>query len=333
MSNSLTYTKNGLSDSRPEAEQPAGNAAGKYGRMRRNYLKEHRPVIYSQMLLSEKLYPPAGDREDGPEPPLSDDSGTGEGSGSDGAAEGVRTDEMDRPDEQLQGAGGGDHPERTDFQLSLFPSENEQIKSIDEAESVKAPSAFSVSQADIDNALRNGSGFEGGKLRIYAMYQRGTDEKEAAAFIKNEYGTGGRSFDFLDGTHGFVDYRPSSGIIFNPYGDGEKVTLKWPAVEKRLREIIREGSYLTEGEKAQYQELKAVMPDLAVFPCRSRKPRFHSRRLFMPEKVESSPDEAITQSDIDAAIQRWNGDEDSKRRVQAYGGTRPRQTDYGLACR
>jgi len=206
---------------------------------------------------------------------------------------------MDQPDEQLQGAGGGNHPERTDFQLSLFPSENEQIKSIDEAESVKTPSAFSVSQADIDKELRNGSGFEGGKLRIYAMYQRGSDEKEAAAFIKNEYGTGGRSFDFLDGTHGFVDYRPSSGMIFNPYGDGEKVTLKWPAVEKRLREIIREGSYLTEDEKAQYQELESSYAGLGSIPMPQPQTAFPQPQAHaMPEKVESSPDEAITQSDI-----------------------------------
>ena len=30
---------------------------GKYGRMRKNYLKEHRPVLYNSLLLSEKLYP------------------------------------------------------------------------------------------------------------------------------------------------------------------------------------------------------------------------------------------------------------------------------------
>ena len=110
--------------------------------------------------------------------------------------------------------------------------------------------------------------FQSDKYQQYlrTMYQRGTDEKEAAAFIRNEYGTGGRSFDFLNGTHGFVDYRPSSGIIFNPYGDGGKVTLKWPAVEKRLREIIREGSYLTEGEKAQYQELESSYAGLGSIP-------------------------------------------------------------------
>ena len=30
---------------------------GKHGRMRRSYLKEHRPILYNQLLMSEKLYP------------------------------------------------------------------------------------------------------------------------------------------------------------------------------------------------------------------------------------------------------------------------------------
>jgi hypothetical protein len=123
------HEERGLSDSRPEAEQPAGNAAGQV-REDAQELPEGAPSrdLQPDASLGEAVPAPAGDRADGPEPPLADDSGTGEGSGSDGAAEGVRPDEMDRPDEQLQGAGGGDHPERTDFQLSLFPSETNRSK-------------------------------------------------------------------------------------------------------------------------------------------------------------------------------------------------------------
>lgn len=36
---------------------------GKYGRMRLNYLKEHRPVIYNQLILSGKLYAHLGEIE------------------------------------------------------------------------------------------------------------------------------------------------------------------------------------------------------------------------------------------------------------------------------
>ena len=58
MNNSLTYKMNGdyqIPDL--ELSQTASQPLGKYGRMRKLYLKQHRPVIYSQMLLSETLYP------------------------------------------------------------------------------------------------------------------------------------------------------------------------------------------------------------------------------------------------------------------------------------
>lgn len=58
MENNLTYTRNGdyLIPDLSLSEQPE-KPLGKYGRMRKTYLKEHRPVLYSQLLLSEKLYP------------------------------------------------------------------------------------------------------------------------------------------------------------------------------------------------------------------------------------------------------------------------------------
>ena len=53
--NGLNYTLVGdyyLPDIEVEASQPLGN----YGRARMEYLKEHRPGLYSQLLLSGKLY-------------------------------------------------------------------------------------------------------------------------------------------------------------------------------------------------------------------------------------------------------------------------------------
>lgn len=58
MENSLTYTMNGdyqIPDLKL-TEQPE-KPLGKYGRMRKAYLKEHRPILYNQLLMSEKLYP------------------------------------------------------------------------------------------------------------------------------------------------------------------------------------------------------------------------------------------------------------------------------------
>ena len=58
MNNTLTYTKNGdylIPDLKLSEQQ--SKPLGKYGRMRKAYLKEHRPLIYNQLLLTEKLYP------------------------------------------------------------------------------------------------------------------------------------------------------------------------------------------------------------------------------------------------------------------------------------
>ena len=57
MENNLTYTMNGdylIPDLKIEVpDQPLG----KYGRMRQRYLKEHRPILWNQMILEEALFP------------------------------------------------------------------------------------------------------------------------------------------------------------------------------------------------------------------------------------------------------------------------------------
>ena len=56
MENNLTYTRNGdylIPDLKLEETKPLG----RYGRMRRDYLKEHRPVLFNAMMVNGKLYP------------------------------------------------------------------------------------------------------------------------------------------------------------------------------------------------------------------------------------------------------------------------------------
>ena len=58
MKNPMNYIQNGdyqIPDLKL-SEQPE-KPLGKYGRMRKAYLKEHRPILYNQLLMSEKLYP------------------------------------------------------------------------------------------------------------------------------------------------------------------------------------------------------------------------------------------------------------------------------------
>ena len=163
--------------------------------------------------------------------------------------------------------------------MSLFQSEAEQIQKIDaaaenaviEAESEK-PSAFVISEGEIDRMLRTGSNFEGGKIRIYALYQQQGDAKERAAFLKAEYGLGGHSYTFMDGSRGFADYN-GKGILLRNYGHDREVRLTWAAVDKRLDRLVENDQYLTALEMEEYRKLEQEygaplpMPTAAhVFP-------------------------------------------------------------------
>ena len=56
----LTYTKHGdylLPDLTLSETQEEARPLGKYGRLRRSYLQEHRPGLYNRLVLSEKLFP------------------------------------------------------------------------------------------------------------------------------------------------------------------------------------------------------------------------------------------------------------------------------------
>ena len=201
---------------------------------------------------------PAGDRRGSEQPSGADDPRAGESGGRNGEPESQRPDALGGLNEHLQGPGGGDYPDGAYQQLTLnlFLPEQEQIQIIQQAESVKqAPSALSFSQADIDAELRNGSGTEGGKLRIYAFYQHQPDAKSAAAFLKEEYGWFGHSHTFLDGDRGFAEYSPK-GMKLQHYDPHYEKNYTWNAVEKRLRTLISEGSYLTDAEKAEYTDLE-----------------------------------------------------------------------------
>ena len=123
-----------------------------------------------------------------------------------------------------------------------------------QAESRKQPSALFISDEEIDRVLRGGSGFANGKMRIQALYDTQPNAKERADYLKNEYGLGGRSWTFSDGTRGFVDYS-GKGILIRRYGYDQEVRLHWNLVEKKIEALIRNGSYLDEEEKARYAEL------------------------------------------------------------------------------
>ena len=196
---------------------------------------------------------PNGGGADGREPDAADDGRTAEAEPSPG--QGEEPDELGEAHEQPAGANRGNHSDGADLQLSFLdaaiPTEAEQIKNINRAESEKSSSAFVLSQAEIENELRkHGSGFTGGKQRIMALYQTQPDRKLRAKALAKEYGIGGHSYDFLDGSWGFVNH-DWKGLEFDHYPDHQKITLKWAQVEKYIDLMFQSDRYLTDEEKEQ----------------------------------------------------------------------------------
>ena len=192
--------------------------------------------------------------------------------------------------EQPESAGRGTGADGADLQLSFFdvaiPTEAQQIEKIDQAESEKTPSAFVLSQAEIENELRkHGSGFMGGKQRIMALYQTLPDRSLRAKALAKEYGIGGHSHDFLDGSRGFVNH-DWKGLEFERYPDHQKTILKWTQVEQYIDLMIQSDRYLTDREKEHYTPPVpiTVEPDATLT---------HAKNLirdFCLEEYDSEPD-------------------------------------------
>ena len=194
-----------------------------------------------------------GTGADGREPDAADDGRTAEA--EPGPGQSAEPTDVGAAHEQSESAGRGTGDDGADLQLSFLdaniPTEAQQIEKIDRAESEKTPSAFVLSQTEIENELRrHGSGFTGGKQRIIALYQTQPDRKLRAKALAKEYGIGGHSHDFLDGSRGFVNH-DWKGLEFDHYPDHQKITLKWAQVEKYIDLMIQSDRYLTDEEKEQ----------------------------------------------------------------------------------
>ena len=208
-----------------------------------------------------------GTGADGREPDAADDGRTAEA--EPGPGQSAEPTDVGAAHEQSESAGRGTGDDGADLQLSfldaVLPTEAQQIEKIDRAESEKTPSAFVLSQAEIENELRkHGSGFQDGKQRIIELYQTQPDRKLRAKALAKEYGIGGHSQDFLDGSSGFVNH-DGKGLEFDHYPDHQKVTLSWTQVEKYIDLMIQSDRYLTDKEKehrAAVQEAERQLPML-----------------------------------------------------------------------
>ena len=125
----------------------------------------------------------------------------------------------------------------------------------------------------------------GGKQRIMAMYQTQPDRSLRAKTLAKEYGIGGHSHDFLDGSRGFVNH-DGRGMEFDHYPEHKKFTLSWTQVEKYIDLMIQSDRYLTDKEKEHYTPPAPVNaePDTTLT---------HAKNLireFCQEEYDSEPD-------------------------------------------
>ena len=280
--------RRGLPAPEPDPE-PAPEAAGQVRQAAPDVPDEPSPsAVQHDAPEREPVPAPDGGGADGREPDAADHGAASEtepGPGQREPADGVGA-----AHEQPESAGRGTGADGADLQLSFFdahiPTEAEQIGKIDQAESEKLPSAFVLSQAEIENELRkHGSGFEGGKQRIMALYQTQPDRNLRVKALAKEYGIGGHSHDYLDGSRGFVNH-DGRGMEFDHYPEHKKFTLSWTQVEKYIDLMVQSDRYLTDREKEHYTPPApvSVKPDGAI--DRAKK----LIREFCQEEYDSEPD-------------------------------------------
>ena len=270
------HQERGLPDSRPDAERDAG------GRETPGQVREtaqelpsgaQTGAVQPSGAVGEAVPAPAGDRRDGEPEAGADDAGADEVGGRDGGAESPRPDEMGGADEQPESAGGGDYPQRAGvqltndvpeaepaqppipqaYQLSLFPTEEEQIAYIAEAESY-TPSAFSMSipQADIDHILRMEGNADYARMKIATEFSKVKSVEEIAAFLQSSF-HGGNGVVTENGR--YSAWYAEDGIhIAN--GDAARYltsakVVSWQEAAERIGQLLTQGEYATNVELAE----------------------------------------------------------------------------------
>ena len=278
--------RRGLPAPEPDSE-PAPEAAGQVRQAAPDVSDEPSPgAVPHDASEREPVPAPDGGGADGREPDAADHGAASET--EPGPGQGAEPDGVGAAHEQPAGTGRGTGDDGADLQLSFLdaniPTEAQQIEKIDQAESEKTPSAFVLSQAEIENELRkHGSGFMGGKQRIMALYQIQPDRNLRAKALAKEYGIGGNSHDFLDGSRGFVNH-DWKGLEFDHYPDHQKITLKWTQVEKYIDLMIQSDRYLTDKEKETYTPTVSAKPDAELARAKNL------IREFCQEEYDSEPD-------------------------------------------
>jgi DNA methylase len=218
------HTERGLSDT---GHSDTGNSAAEQIRNDEEIIPEE--------AASEPVYKPDGDgravqslsddRDSGESEVGNDDNGTGESVTASGQSD--RSDGVDSSYEQPEITGGGSDTQRADPQLNN-----------------------NISDDEINTFLAAGSAVQDGKYRIYSFFLHDHDTREKSDFLKNEYGTGGRTHVFQNTDHSYVSYDSrgvdlKKGNIMNP---NDEVILTWTSAADRIDGLINAGMYMSQNE-------------------------------------------------------------------------------------
>ena len=286
------HSERGLPDSRPAPERAAGEAPGQV-RPDAQSVPEAAPAHPVQPAADDReaVPAPSGNRRDGEPAVGADDAPTGRGGGRDGGAESRRPDAVGGPDEHLQSPGRGNSDGGTYQQLTLnlFLSEAEQIHKIDEAESVKTPSAFSMpkpaaqaepvrralTQAEIDAAIQEWNGNIESKHAVVRYMKDHAREKDTAAWLRQEYG----------------DDLPALPVTV----DGAAGDVPWPKVQRRIVQLIKEDRFYTEAEQDRFDNIDPI----AIREALAERGIVNGQ-VVDPEKLDSDPFIRQVMRDVEA---------------------------------
>ena len=276
-----------LPDSRPEAERGTGEQAPGQVRDAAEDLPSGASPhpLESDDPVRDAVPAPAGDRRDGAAEAGADDAGADEVGRRDGELESQRPDALGGADEQSESAGRRDHLERAGvqltqdapksepaqptiaYQMSLFPTEEEQIAYIDTAESY-TPSAFSMSipQADIDHILRTGGNADDARMKIAAEFSKQKPIEDRAAFLKSLY-YGGNGLITENGR--FSAWYGDDGIHIAK-GDAARYLrsaqlISWTDAAERIDELLDSGTFATNLEVMEAPRYERLSIAVAVW--------------------------------------------------------------------
>lgn len=279
------HAERGLFNSESDLERDRNEASGQVRSHEEEVSAgESSGAVEQHDFVGDSVPASEGNRRGG-EPEIgTDDARTDEAERRDGGTESQRPDDVDGLDEQSQAPGRGSNSRRTDSQLSeqltlfdvgLFPTEQEQIAIINEAESVKpTPFAFSFAQNDIDDVLRRASNSEYTRMNVAAAFQKQKPMDEIVSLLKKEY-HGGAGIKSDNGE--FSVWYAEDGIRLAKgrtarYSRTAQIIL-WEAAAERIGQLMDEGKFasnveLAETELHERTELSHIRnKGLAHFDC------------------------------------------------------------------